>query len=204
MIDNPNKNAGAPAGAANAADILAKVIPAKAIQPDSRFRHELEQIASAVASLILDGRAIDVGGQSTTKEQILGVLQPTLDLYLAVDALVKATQKARLTLNAATPATKQYVKSLKVALQNALGLGNPELRSFGVATGKRRALTVEEKFISAQKSGKTRIVRYTLGKRQKQAVKFQGVLQALALGPPGDPIGGSSATAIEPDTPAAK
>jgi hypothetical protein len=101
-----------------------------------------------------------------------------------VDALVIAAQKARLTLNAATPATKQYVKSLKVALQNALGPGNPSLRSFGIASGQRRALSVEEKFISIQKSGKTCIVRFTLGKRQKQAVKLQGELQAQVVTPP--------------------
>jgi hypothetical protein len=61
---------------------------------------------------------------------------------------VKATQKARFDLQAATPGTKQFVKSLKVALQNALGPGNPELVSFGISTGKKKALTSEEKFIS--------------------------------------------------------
>ena len=84
------------------------------------------------------------------------------------------------------------MKSLKVALQNALGPGNPELVSFGISIGRKKALTSEQKFISKQKSSKTRVARNTLGKRQKADVKFQGVLQAQAVTPPGDQSGGSS------------
>jgi hypothetical protein len=154
VIETKDKNAGSPAVTANGADVLSEIIPAPAIQPDSRFRWELDQIERAVDELILDGRSLDVGGKATTKAQILGVLQPTLELYAAVDALVIAAQKARLTLNAATPATKQYVKSLKVALQNALGPGNPSLRSFGIASGQRRPLSVEESSSPSRSPGR--------------------------------------------------
>jgi hypothetical protein len=180
-------------GTGSVGNIFSQVIPAKALQPDdSKFRAELEQIDTGVVNLIPDGTSITIGGQSLTKAQILGQLQPTLDLFSAVDAQVKATQKARLNLKAATPATQQFVKSLKVALQNALGPGNPELASFGISIGKKKALTVEAKFVSTQKSSKTRVARNTLGKRQKADVKFQGQLQAQAVTPPGPASGGGS------------
>jgi len=182
-------------GTATGGGILSQVILVEATKPDeSRFRAVVEKIDGAILKLIPDGSSISLGGQSLTKAQILGELQPTLDRYSAIDALVKATQKARLDLRANLPATHQFVKSLEAALVNALGPGNPELDAFGIKTGKYRPLSAEKKFLRAQKAAKTRVLRGTLGKRQKQALKFQGELKAQSVESTGAQSGGGNAT----------
>ena len=184
-------------GTVSSGGILSRVFPVAAAKPDgSKFRIVVEKIDSAILKLIPDGSSISLGGQSLTKAQILGELQPTLDLFSAVDAQVKAIQKARLDLAAALPATHQFVKSLEAAIVNALGPGNPELDSFGIKTGKKRPLTAEQKFLREQKAAKTRLIRGTLGKRQKQDVKFKGELQAQSVESTGTQSGGGNATPV--------
>ena len=196
--DNTNSNAGgglAGGGTVIGGGILSRVIPVEATKPDeSRFRAVVEKIDGAILKLIPDDSSISLGGQSLTKAQILGELQPALDCFSAIDALVKALQKARLDLKATLPGTHQFVKSLQVALVNALGPGNPELDSFGIKTGKHRPLSAEKNFLRAQKAAKTRAIRGTLGQRQKEDVKFKGELLARSVESTGTEGGGSNAT----------
>ncbi len=185
---------GNPGGGAVNGGTLFGAVPAQAVLPDHAFRAELEQIDDAVQKLIPSGAIIPIGGQSPTREQVLAQLQPTLDLFTAVDAQVRATKLARLNLKGALPAAHQLVKSLKAALVNLLGPGNPELVSFGIKTGHKKALTAEQKFLRAQKATKTRKVRGTLGSRQKQDVKFTGQLEAQAVESSGNQGSGGDTT----------
>ncbi len=208
-------NTGNPGGGAVTGGTLFGAVPAQAIQPDHAFRAEIEQIDDAIVKFIPDGTVIPCGGQSPTKAQVLAQLQPTLDLFDAVDAQVKAAKLARQNLKDALPAAHQLVKSLKAAILNLLGPGSPELAEFGIKTGKKKQLTVEEKFLRAQAASKTRKVRGTLGSRQKQDVKFQGTLEAQVTekvpgiegggnAPPAAATAGDNANGTNGNTPAAK
>jgi hypothetical protein len=116
-----------------------------------------------------------------SRDEIRAGLAPLLDLYLQLAALVAQTQKLRLQIEALTPATYQRVKSIKIALVNALGPGHPELATFGIPVPKRRPLTAQEKFLKSERSKRTRKVRNTLGWRQRQKLRFQGEFQAAVL-----------------------
>lgn len=159
---------------------LGEPVPAPLVRPRKDFPRVLARFDKAVATAIPAGLALHVGQSPLTRDDIRAGLAPLLDLYQQLAALVAATQKVRQQIDALTPATYQYVKSIKVALVNALGPGNPQLPTFGVAVPKRRPLTTQEKFLKSERSKRTRKVRNTLGPRQRQKLKFQGELQAVA------------------------
>jgi hypothetical protein len=179
--DIPAANARASAATATLGD----PVPAPLVKPRKDFPRVLARFDKAIARLPA-GLALHVGPTALSPAEIRADLAPLLGLYLQLNALVAQTQKLRLQIEALTPATYQRVKSIKVALVNALGAGHPQLSAFGIPAPKRRPLTVQEKFLKVQRSKRTRKVRNTLGPRQRQKVKFQGELQAavqVAAGP---------------------
>jgi len=167
-----------PAAPAAAPATLGDPVPAPLVKPRKDFPRVLARFDKAIAAGLPAGLALHVGSTPLTRDQIRADFKPLLDLYRQLDALVKATQKVRLQIEALTPSTYRRVKSIKVALTNALGAGHPQLVAFGIPLPKRRPLTVQEKFLKAERSKRTRKVRNTLGPRQRQQLKFQGELQA--------------------------
>jgi hypothetical protein len=169
-----------PAAPAATSASLGDAVPAPLVRPRKDFPRVLARFDKALASLPAD-LALHVGQIPLSPDEIRADLAPLLALYLQLNALVAQTQKLRLQIEALTPATYQRVKSIKLALVNALGPGNPKLPTFGVAVPKRRPLTAEEKFLKVQRSKRTRKVRNTLGPRQRQKQKYQGALQAAVV-----------------------
>ncbi len=169
-----------PAANAVASASLGEPVPAALVHPRKDFPHVLARFDKAIARLPA-GLALHVGQTPLSRDEIRAGLAPLLDLYLQLAALVAQTQKLRLQIEALTPATYQRVKSIKVALVNALGQGHPELSTFGIPVPKRRPLNAHERFLKSERSKRTRKVRKTLGFRQRQQLKFQGELQATVL-----------------------
>ena len=166
------------------------------------FRKEVTALVAGFGTQFPDGISITVNGQVTDKASILAALQAALALYAAVDQSVHAMKQNRVALQAAIPAVHQYAVGIKAALVAFFGKGNPALAAFGLGASKPHPLTSEQNVARKQKAGQTRKLRGTLGKRQKQGVKFQGQVEIQAK-VSGVPAAGASPSPAGGDTGAA-
>jgi len=148
-------------------------------------------------SLYIDGAWVSPSGSDT-----LDVIDSTTEEVFAtipagtvadIDRAVQAAKSSRLPLQAALPGLHQYVVALKAALVGYFGKGNPALAAFGISASKPKQLTAAQKTARAAKAAETRKQRGTLGKRQKEQVKFQGQIEVQA-NVAGTPVSGGNAT----------
>ena len=77
---------------------------------------------------------------------------------------------------------------MRTGIRAYLGENNPDIEKFGfVAIGPRRKLSVEEKALRADKARRTRQARYTMGPKQKEAIKAESLPSLTIHGEHGQP-----------------
>jgi len=165
------------------------------VKPRKGFRKEVTLLASGFGFSFPDGSSLSVNGQSMDKSSILAALQAALVLYGNLDAAVQQAKSSRVALEAALPVIHQFVVALKGGLVCIYGKGNPALEAYGFNLVKPRQLTVEQKTARKEKAKRTRALRGTGGKRQKQAVVFTGQIEVQAHVAGTEVAGGSLAGA---------
>jgi hypothetical protein len=133
-------------------------------------------------------------GKPVTAAELLAqaeaLLQPHLDLDDAMAQARVLTDNARANVRVTLPGGRRFLDSARGAILSQYGKGNPLVKSFGVPTGLRRALTTAEKVEAVGARLLTRQERHTLGKRQKQKIKG-GKATLVLTGPDGKPLSGS-------------
>jgi hypothetical protein len=119
---------------------------------------------------------------------VVSQINTWLALYPAVAAAKLGSATAVAQLRQTTPAMRAQLSSLKAALKAYFGPGNPQLTQFGIKPAKARAaLSGETLMVRAARAKQTRVIRGTLGAKQKAALKFQGVLVAQVTAPGASP-----------------
>ncbi len=141
------------------------------------LRGDATMIASGVGTQLPDGSAMVVAGQSMDKKALLAAITAALAFFADVDRSAQALKSARLALAAATPGIRGLIANVRAALIAFFGKGNPILEAFGIHEVKHRPLTPEQLIARKAKAKATREQRGTLGKRQKQGVKFKGSVE---------------------------
>jgi hypothetical protein len=141
------------------------------------FRGRLQQMLQGIETVVPDGSSLSTDSGLQTKVAIVAELTQVISAYKAVEAQQLAVVVARKQLKNASAADHRLYTQLKDALVAFFGRGNPLLVQFGInAKGSKRALTPEQKVLSAAKARATRAARHTMGARQKAAVKSDGKL----------------------------
>ena len=141
------------------------------------FQQKVSQMIAGLQAVIPDGSSVTVGGQAVAKSDLVTEMTQVLSAYQALDAAVLATKGARLQLKAQLPGFHKQYLDLKDGVVSSLGRGNPQLAQFGFTVSKaRKPLTSERQVVRVAKAQKTRALRHTMGKRQKEAVQYTGNL----------------------------
>jgi hypothetical protein len=149
------------------------------------FRDDLAQVAQAIQNALPDGMSLPAINGSYTKAEMLAQFQSWLALYDQLAAAVLAEQNARQALKAALPAAEQYYAEVKGVLTGYFHAGNPALAQFGYKPKKAPApRTVQKKAEAAVRGQETRVIRGTLGKRAKLALKYAGPVSGAAASAP--------------------
>jgi hypothetical protein len=163
------------------------------------FRQKVSQMIAGLQAVIPDGSSVTVGGQAIAKADLVTEMTQIISAYQALDAAVSTTKGVRLQLKAQIPGFNKQFLDLKDGLISSLGRGNPQLAQFGMTASKQaKPLTPAQKVVRATKALKTRALRHTMGKRQKEAVQYTGDLQVSVdeTTPAGTPADGTVAASI--------
>ncbi|MHB8420693.1 MAG: hypothetical protein ACYDCL_21685 [Myxococcales bacterium] len=189
----PTSGLSAPAaGGATSGASTGGIGPSAVIAPPTGLRKSVQQLVFGVSKDIPAGSSVLVAGTQLTQAQILGLLQPVLDAFSAVDDAEKVVKQSRLSLSALLPQVRQFMPNLKDAMIALFGRGNPILKDFGIKDGaSRKKTTVEAKAAAKVKGSETRTLRNTQGKVEKLKTKFVGQVSPAAAVKPGNTGGGT-------------
>jgi hypothetical protein len=142
------------------------------------FRSKVSQMLAGLQTVIPDGSSVTVGGVAVAKADLVAEMTQVIAGYQAIDAAEMAVKGARLKQSGQLPGFRQQFVGLKDALVASFGRGNPQLAQFGVAVSSgSKPLTPAQKVVKAAKAAKTRLMRHTMGKRQKATVQYTGSLE---------------------------
>jgi hypothetical protein len=121
-----------------------------------------------------------VAGTSTTKADIKAELQKGLGLYQMVRDEVRALQVGRQARSQGLVAVRNYARDLRASLEGFFGPRNPQLLQFGIKQrGGKRTPSAAQVALRAAKAKATRVMRHTMGARQKQSVRATGATLTL-------------------------
>jgi hypothetical protein len=163
------------------------------------FQEALQDLLQGIEAVIPDGGSLAAVNGTYTKTAMVAQLESALTLYGDVSAQETALLSARIALKAGIPAVRQYYAELKGVLTGFYHAGNPVLAQFGFKPKKAPAVqTTAEKAVAVVKRTETRQLRGTMGKKEKQALKYTGPVTAAGV-----PSAGSEASpAVSPPKPA--
>jgi hypothetical protein len=141
----------------------------------------LEKTAAAVERLYA-GRKLHLHGKVSTPRRVATLLRGHAHKQKAADAQYKAwlhaTRDLRAELRAAIIPT---MFALRHSAAMSFGPASLEYRELGFKPRKPRTQSVQSKLLAVEKAAATRKARYTMGKKQRRAIK--GVLAAPKAGP---------------------
>jgi hypothetical protein len=141
---------------------------------------ELTLMLKGLDSAIPDGTSLVVAGTSTTKADIKVELQKGLGLYQVVRDEVRALKVGRQARSQGLVAVRNYARDLRASLEGFFGPRNPQLLQFGIKQrGGKRTPSAAQVALRAAKAKATRVMRHTMGARQKQSVRAAGATLTL-------------------------
>jgi len=161
------------------------------------FRQKVSQMIAGLQTVIPDGSSVTVGGQVVAKTDLVTEMTQIISAYQAIETAISTIKGARAQLSAQLPGFHKQYLDLKDGLVSSLGRGNPQLAQFGITAAKTaKPLTPAQKVVRTQKALKTRAMRHTMGKRQKEAVQYDGDLTvSVDETTPAGPADGTSTSA---------
>jgi hypothetical protein len=157
------------------------------------------------AQTVLTGKTISFRGTTMTQAQVVQAAQAQLAPYSAVSTDRTKLKQDVQTRSTSGPVAKQWVADFKLSAGSTFGVTSVEYSQFGFKPNKTPTpLTADEKQLKTARNRATRLVRNTMGKKQKQAVKGQvPAPQSSASSPvPSPGTGGTPATPVQGATPA--
>jgi hypothetical protein len=143
-------------------------------RPPKGLRANLERMLAGARDLP-EGSSLPTAQGAMSKAGVVSELEDAVAKFEAVDAQLVALKQARLEVLVSVDSLLELYTERKAALSIVLGRKSPMLLQFGLKPHQqRRALTAEESVVRAEKARQTRILRHTMGSRQKAALKFDG------------------------------
>lgn len=156
---------------------------------------EITLLKGGVDGSIPAGTQFPVDGKTESQQELSQELADDLALFTALSDAVAKEKQARAALHGAIPGIRDRSKSIRAAIIQLLGKGNPLLSKFGIAPPKRRApRSAEQLALSAAKAKLTREKHGTMSKKQKRLMG-SAPTPTLTLGPDGKkiiPAGGTT------------
>jgi len=140
------------------------------------FRLNLQAMLSGVQTYLpSDASLPTVNAAPLTAAALTSEPKAVLNAYATVAQLAVALKQARLSLLPQVSSARTLYAEAKQALTTFLGPSNPALAHFGlpVKTARRKP-DAAAILASVVKAKGTRVIRHTMGSRQKAALKFQG------------------------------
>jgi hypothetical protein len=137
--------------------------------------------------------ALPIGGKNFTCDEAIAVVQARIDASNAT-LTSKASAKAELQAERAGRAqTKAFVSSLRQVIRSMFGASPDLLADFGLGPHKSRKANPQKKVDAAKRAKATRVLRHTMGKKQKAAIKATGPLPTAT--PANEPAAGNAPAA---------
>jgi hypothetical protein len=170
-------------------------------RPPKGLRQKLERMLAG-AKALPDGSALPAAEGPMSKDAFVRELEAAVAKFEAVDAQLVALKQARLEVLTSVNALLETYTERKAALSIVLGRKSPMLLHFGLKPHQqRRALTPEERVVRAEKARQTRILRHTMGSRQKAALKFDGKIDVKTALQPMPPQASPESATAAPEVP---
>jgi hypothetical protein len=149
---------------------------------DHGIRAALTSLLWGLQRNIPDGALVRIDGADRQKAEAAAQMQSILAQFATVDQLAAELAAERSKLRQLLPSARELRVTLKAAMVTHFGRSSPTLDEFGIRVHGARKLTVDEKALKAEKARRTRILRGTMGKRQKATIRYTGD-PTLVLGP---------------------
>ena len=149
-------------------------------------RSKLQALLSGLQSMLPAGSTLPTVGAVPLKVADLEAeLAQVLGAYAAIDQQVTALKAARLALVPQETDAKALLAEVKQALVTFYGPTSPSLAHFGLPVkGAPRKLSAAKLLAAVTRSKGTRLIRNTMGSRQKAEKKFTGPVTVTAEAAP--------------------
>jgi hypothetical protein len=143
--------------------------------------------------------ALPIEGKTLTPAETIALVQARIDAS-SLSLTTKASAKAAVLAERAERAsTKKFVSSLRQVIRSMFTSAD-DLADFGLTLPKPRKANPQKKVSAAVKAKATRVLRHTMGKKQKAAIKATGPLPAGTAASPAAP-GNPPAAPVAPQSP---
>jgi hypothetical protein len=141
---------------------------------DHGIRAALTSLLWGLQRNIPDGALVRIDGADRPKAEAVAQLQSILAQFASIDQLAAELAAERSKLRQLLPSARELRVTLKGAMVTHFGRSSATLDEFGIRVHGARKLTVDEKALKAEKARRTRILRGTMGKRQKATIRYTG------------------------------
>ncbi len=173
-------------------------------RPPKALRAKLERMLAGARDLP-EGASLPAAQGAMTKEAVVAELESAVAKFEAVDAQLVALKQARLAVLVSVDDLQELYTERKAALSIVLGRKSPMLLHFGLKPHQqRRPLTSEESVVRVEKARQTRILRHTMGARQKAALKFDGQIHVKTEFQPTPVVASAQPEPAEPVVPGSR
>jgi hypothetical protein len=153
--------------------------------------------------------SLPIGGKTLTPDEAIQVLQTRIDASNRSLAARASAQAAVLAERSERSQTRQFVSSLRQVVRSMFEGSADVLADFGLALRKPRKVDPQTKVTAAGKAKATRVLRHTMGKKQKAGIKATAPIHtgaaapaASANTPPAAPAPAAPSVATPPAAPA--
>jgi hypothetical protein len=156
----------------------------------------IQKVISGIQKYFLNQTALTLGGVSTPPTDLIKLLQSDIDASnaaTATRALLTTDVQAERNSHQKVDPVLRFIKSFVMGQFGDTSDSAHKLEDFGYSPRKPRVTKVQVKAVAADKARATRVVRHTMGPKQKAKVKG-----TVAVAPSTD-----AATTKAPATPAA-
>jgi hypothetical protein len=147
------------------------------------YERRLDALREGVRNAWPQGLGLQILQRSVGSAEADQHLSDALLLFQEVHDAELVLRQKRMVLDAALPAIHTFSSALERGLAAWFAVGDPRRARFGLSLGLRRPLTGEAKVIAHSKALATRKQRFTMGRRQREALSPQPTVQIL--GPDG-------------------
>jgi hypothetical protein len=137
--------------------------------------------------------SLPIGGKTLTPDEAIQVLQTRIDASNRSLSARASAKAAVLAERSERSQTRQFVSSLRQVVRSMFEGSADVLADFGLALRKPRKVDPQKKVTAAGKAKATRVLRHTMGKKQKAGIKATAPI----------PTGGPAPAVNAPAAPAA-
>ena len=146
-------------------------------RPPKGLRQRLERLLAGVSLELPESISIPTPDGPLSRDEVIARLAAGVARFEAIDKQLVALRQTRQLLLQDAVALQRMCSSLNDAIAAIVGRESPRIEHFGIKQRKpRQPLTSEQQLSRAMKARETRRMRHTKGRRQKAAIRYQGVV----------------------------